>query len=188
MSLWELPQTTDIGGQTYHINADYRDILEVIACLQNTNTAEQERMYIALALFYDSFDTMPPEQWQQAADYLFRFVNLGEAETDSRPSPKRIDWAQDYQMIAAEVNKSAGFEVRSVEFLHWWTSIGYFNTVGDGQLATVCAIREKRRKGKKLEQWEQEYYTENKAKVDLKAAYTAEEQSEQEELKRILGE
>ncbi|MEG1207561.1 MAG: Gp15 family bacteriophage protein [Angelakisella sp.] len=188
MITWRLPETAEIGGQQYRINADFRDVLEVIARLQNTEEPEQERMYIALALFYDDFDQIPGEHWQAAAEYLCDFINLGEHEQDSRPAPKRIDWEQDYQMIAAEVNKSAGFEVRSVPFLHWWTFIGYFHTVGDGQLATVCSIREKRRKGKKLEQWEQEYYRENKAKIDLKATYSAEEQEELEELKKILGE
>ncbi len=91
-------------------------------------------------------------------------------------------------MIVADVNKVAGVEVRAVEFLHWWTFMAYFHAIGEGQLSTLVSIRDKLRRGKKLEKWEQEYYRKNKDKVDLKKHYSAEELAEQERLKKLLGE
>ena len=91
-------------------------------------------------------------------------------------------------MIVADVNKVVGTEIRALPFLHWWTFVSYFNAIGEGQLSTLVSIREKLRKGKKLEKWEQEYYRKNKDKVDLKKRYSAEELAEQERLKKLLGE
>ena len=75
-----------------------------------------------------------------------------------------------------------------MEFLHWWTFMAYFHAIGEGQLSTLVSIRDKLRRGKKLEKWEQEYYRKNKDKVDLKKHYSAEELAEQERLKKLLGE
>ena len=78
-------------------------------------------------------------------------------------------------MIVSDVNRVAGCEIRALSFCHWWTFISWFNAIGDGQLATVVYVREKLRKGKKLEKWEQEFYKENRAKIEFKVKYTAAE-------------
>ena len=91
-------------------------------------------------------------------------------------------------MIVADVNKVAGCEVRALPFCHWWTFIAWFNAIGEGQLSTVVSIRDKLRRGKKLEKWEQEFYRDHKRQVNLKQRYTAEELAEQERLKKLLGE
>ena len=108
-------------------------------------------------------------------------------EQGPKYGPRLLDWEQDAQIILADVNKVAGTEIRSLPFLHWWTFLSYFNAVGEGQLATLVSIREKRRTGKKLEKWEEEYYRKNKHRVDLKKRYTPEELAEQERLKKLLG-
>lgn len=84
--------------------------------------------------------------------------------------------------------RAQAMEVRVVAFLHWWTFMAYFNAIGEGQLSTLVSIRDKLRRGKKLEKWEQEYYRKNKERVDLKKRYSAEELAEQERLKKLLGE
>ena len=88
----------------------------------------------------------------------------------------------------ADVNKVAGTEIRAIPFLHWWTFMAYFNAIGEGQLSTLVSIRDKLRRGKKLEKWEQEYYRKNKERVDLRKRYSAEELAEQQRLKMLLGE
>lgn len=49
------------------------------------------------------------------------------------------------------MNKAAGFETRTVKYLHWWTFLGYFNEIGEGLFSSVIGIRQKLNKGKKLE-------------------------------------
>lgn len=183
MSPWNLPTSAVIGGREYPIHADYRDVLEIFAYLDDPDRPEYIRWQIALALFYDG--EIPPAHMQEAMDYLSEFVSCG--QRDARPGPKLMDWEQDAQIIVADVNKVAGTEIRAVEFLHWWTFMAYFHAIGEGQLSILVAIRDKLRRGKKLEKWEQEYYRKNREKVDLKKHYSAEELAEQERLKKLLG-
>ena len=148
---------------------------------------EAIRMQVALALFYEDFFRMPSEHWEEAAKWMERFIGGG-IDDDGRPAPKLIDWEQDSAMIIADINRVAGCEIRALPHLHWWTFLGWFGGIGQGQLATVVAIRDKLRRGKKLEKWEQEFYHEHRAKVDFKKKYTQQEIEEQERLKRLLGE
>lgn len=173
MTGWSLPTALTVGGREYQINADYRDILEVISYLQDEDALTGR--YVALSLFYEGFDTMPRADYPQAMEELARFIDLGEDQSEGPAPPKTIDWEQDRMVIVSEINKAAGLEVRSLSFLHWWTFMGYFGAIGEGQLSMLVAIREKLRKGKKLESWEREYYQQNRSRVDFKRKYTANE-------------
>ena len=184
MSQWNLPASAEIGGVVYPINADFRDILDIFRYLDDPDQPEYIRWQIALALFYEG--QIPAQHMQEAMAYLADFIACG--SRDTKPGPRLLDWEQDAQMIVADVNKVAGAEVRAMPFLHWWTFMAYFNAIGEGQLSTLVSIRDKLRRGKKLEKWEQEYYRKNKDRVELKKRYSAEELAEQERLKKLLGE
>lgn len=186
MRIWGLPSFATVNGREYKIATDYRDILEIIGCITNEESTDFERLYIAMGLFYDDFDSLPESDYQEAYEQMCRFISCEEDDT-GRPCVKLIDWEQDERMIASEINKVAGCEVRAVPYLHWWTFIGYFNSIGEGQLSTVVSIRNKLKRGKKLEKWERDYYNENRRTVDLRRKYTAEEKAELERLKELLG-
>ena len=184
MNPWKLPQTAEFGGIVYQLNTDFRDILEIMGYLDDPDKPEYLRWRIALALFYEG--DIPAEHQQEAMEYLAKFVSCG--ETDTKPGPKLLDWEQDAQAIVADVNKVAGTEIRALPYLHWWTFLSYFHAIGEGQLSTLVSIRDKLRRGKKLEQWEKDFYRENKTRVDLKKKYSADDLAEQERLKKLLGE
>ncbi len=181
---WELPTRAVIGGESYGIHADFRDVLEVFSYLDDPALPEYLRWRIALALFYEG--QIPECCAREAMDYLAWFLNCGREETPT-PGPKLIDWKQDEQVVAADINKVAGREVRALPFLHWWTFMAYFHAIGEGQLSTLVSIREKLLRGKRLEKWEQEYYRKNKALVDLKQRLSPEEQAEKQRLERLLN-
>lgn len=172
MTGWGLPESAFVGGREYQVNADYRDILEIIDYLQDINLDDVTRRYVAMSLFYEGFETMPRSDYRDAMAEMLRFINLGEGPEDGRPQPKTIDWEQDRTIIAAEINKVAGLDVRGLEFLHWWTFMGFFGAIGEGQLSMLVSIREKRRKGKRLEDWERDYYRRNIHRVEFKQRYT----------------
>lgn len=174
MTGWGLPTSLTVGGREYRINADYRDILEIISYLQDEDAITGR--YVALALFYEGFEDMPRTDHPQAMEELARFIDLGEDPEEGPSPPRTIDWEQDRTVIVSEINKVAGLEVRSLPFLHWWTFMGWFGAIGEGQLSTLVALREKLRKGKKLESWEREYYQQNRSRVDFKRRYTADEE------------
>lgn len=183
MKPWSLPTTAVIAGVEYEINADYRDILQIMEYLQNPDQPEYVRWHVAVALFYEG--EIPEEHAQEAMECLASFITCGEPE--EKPGPKLLDWEQDAQIIVADVNKVAGAEIRSLEFLHWWTFVAYFHAIGEGQLSTLVSIRDKLHRGKPLEKWEQEYYRRNQSAVDLKRKYTTAEEDALERFAKMLG-
>lgn len=186
MDLWSLPERLEIGEREYAVNADFRDVLEIIRWLTDPGENERVRLYVALRLFYDEFDAIPRKDQEQAARQMMLFIAGGKEEQGPR-GPRLLDWEQDKTLIVADVNRVAGCEVRALPFCHWWTFLAWFGGIGEGQLATVAGIRDKLRRGKKLEKWEREYYRQHKSEVDLKPRYTAEERAEQERLQELLG-
>lgn len=187
MTGWQLPHAVELGGHEYRINADYRDILDIIRRFSDPDEEEYARLYVALHLFYTDFKAIPVDLQQDAARQMMLFI-AGGVEDSGPPGPKLFDWEQDWDMIIAGVNKAAGCEVRALPFCHWWTFLSWFSAIGEGQFSTVVSIRSKQHQGKKLEKWEKEYYQRNRARVTLKPRYTAEELAEQERLKKLLGE
>lgn len=183
MNAWSLPSSAVFGGKEYKINADFRDILEVIQYLTDQSRPEFIRWRIAMGLFYD--EKIPQEHQTKAMEYMSEFISYG--SKGAKPGPKLMDWNTDAQLIVADVNKVAGQEIRAVPFLHWWTFLSYFYGIGEGQLSTVVSIRSKKAKGKKLEKWEQEYYRENKALVDMRPTQAEEAvRAEKENIMKYL--
>lgn len=183
--IWQLPLTTDIGGKTYHIHGDFRDILEIFSYWENPDLTDFLRWRIALALFYE--EQIPQKSEREAMEYLAFFIRCGQRE-EVNPSPRLIDWQQDAPAIISDVNKVAGREIRSMPFLHWWTFMAWFFGIGEGQLSTILSIREKLRRGEKLEKWEAAFYRENKQRIDIKKRYSQSELEEQAKIRKLLGE
>ena len=111
---WGLPESTRIRGKEYGHRSDYREILKLLALLSDESRPEFIRWHGALCYFYR--EALPQEAWEEAMAYLAAFLCAGE---ETAPGPRRFDWQQDAQMIAAGVNAVAGFEVRSAPYLHW---------------------------------------------------------------------
>lgn len=176
MTGWDLPETLEVGGVPRTIHADYRDVLGVLAQINNEDQPEMVRTYVALALFYEDWEAIPADSYHEAVAQMYWFINGGEDEPDQAPAPKTIDWEQDRQLIVADVNKVAGCEVRALPFCHWWTFLAWFGAIGEGQLSTVVAIREKLRKHKNLDDWERDYYRKNRQRVDFRSKYSRAEE------------
>ena len=179
MNSWVLPTSVCVGGKDYPVCTDYRDIIEIMRYLDDVEKPLYLRWDIALSLFYDTV----PDDREEAMKAMSDFISEGEEEKQGQ---KLLDWDQDARAIIADVNKVAGKEIRSVPYLHWWTFLSYFRAIGEGQLSTLVGIRNKLRKGRKLEKWEQEFYRENRSAVDFKKKYTAEEEEEKERLLKML--
>ncbi len=184
MNLWQLPKSAVIGGKEYLLHTDYRDILEIFSYLDDPELPGYLRWQIALALLFEG--EIPEKDKKEATEYLCMFLRGGTPE-EGRPGPKLLDWQQDAPLIVADINKVAGQEIRQVPYLHWWTFLSLFHSIGQGQLSAVVSIRDKLRRGKKLEDWEKEFYRENKSRVDLPKRYSKEDLIEQERLKKLLG-
>ena len=184
MTSWELPRQAVLGGVLYSIHTDYRDILEIFSYFEDPDLPEYLKWRIALALFYDA--EIPEDRLQEAMEFLAEFLKGGRQDA-VKAAPKLLDWEQDAGVIVAEVNKVAGQEIRALPYVHWWTFLSWFHGIGEGQLSLLVGIREKLRKGKKLEPHEKDYYRIHKAAVDLKPRYSREELAQKQVLEKLLG-
>lgn len=194
MYAWELPTSLEVGGKEYAIRTDYRVILDILAAMNDPEifdpgmTEEEKKMeqfMTMLQILYIDFDSIPAKDWQEATKKAVDFIDCG-IKGDDKPKPRTMDWEQDAPIIAPEISKIAGRDIRIGE-THWWEFFGYYLGIGEGVFNTIVSIREKKRKGKKLEKWEQEFYRNNKSLVDLKIKKAERSEEEKEELRKLFG-
>lgn len=195
MDAWKLPTSLNVNGVEYTIQTDYRVILDILAAMNDPDIFEpgmseeekqEERSLTMLQILYIDFDTMPLSDWQEAAKKACEFIDCG-IRDDGKPKPRTMDWEKDGPVIVPAVNKVAGKDVRSVKYMHWWTFFAMYMEIGESTFATIVSIRDKKRKGKKLEKWEQEFYRNNKILVDLNAKKVERSEEEKEALREIFG-
>ena len=166
--MYEIPVTIEIDGRIFPIRCkgDYRMVLDCFSCLNDFDLTQDERIYGALIIFYEDFNDLSDfigldsELIVSLVKSMYDFMECNENPMHSMPF-KAIDWDKDSQMICSAVNKVAHTEVRSIEYLHWWTFMGYFSEVGDSVLSTVVGIRNKIKRGKKLEKYEKDFKAHN---------------------------
>lgn len=99
----------------------------------------------------------------------------------------------DFDKVLEGVNlagtaRAAGQDLRALPHLHWWSFLGWFDSIADGPFATVVALRDKLRRGKKLEPWEREFYRAHRAEVDLHRPASPEADAEKQRLLALLKE
>lgn len=187
MGIGRLPTELPVGDCMYVIRTDYRDILRIFEACEDPDLTDYEKIIVMLTIMYPDLKQIPGTDYEEAMKQAKWFLDCGQAEDESRKPTKMIDWIQDETLIFPAVNKVAGKEVRAVEYMHWWTFMGYFLEIEEGTFSMVLGIRQKRMKGKKLEKWEQDFYRNNKNLCDLKKRYTAEEQAEIDYWNKLLG-
>ena len=158
-----LPKALEVGGEDWEIRSDYRNILRIFEALEDDNLNETEKLYVMLDRMFVDFKKMPKGYYEEAYKKASEFIECHD-RSDDKTSPKLINWEKDEHMIFPAINAVAGCEVRGVKYMHWWTFLGYFESVDNESLwSFVLSIRQKRAKGKKLEKHEQEFFAKNKA-------------------------
>lgn len=171
--IWDLPTEVEIDGRMYPIRSDYRVILDICVALTDPELTDRERGYVVLDLFYPQMEKIPYESLNEAVQKCFWFIRCGEPEEKNKRKTTLVSWEQDFQYIVAPINRVAGHEIRTDEYLHWWTFIGYYNEIGgDCTFAQIVRIRDKLAKGKLKDKDDRKWYQENKRLVDIRKTYT----------------
>ncbi len=183
--IFDLPTSVTFGGREWAINTDYRDVLTILMAFEDAELTDNEKGYVCLNNLYPDFAEIPKDQMQAAYDAAIEFIDHGSAD-GKKPPRKTMDWTQDAPLIFPAVNHVAGFEVRSAEYIHWWTFLGYFMEIRESTYSTVLSLRQKKARGKKLEKYEQEYWRNNKGICELRRRETAEEKAEKARLLALL--
>ena len=184
-----------MGAVDYPIRTDYRNILQVFEAFQDPDLQPEEKWIVAIYLLFEDFtradDVLQAAQngfdLGEAMGRISWFISAGQPEKQVLEQPT-YNWTQDEQMIFSAVNKVAGKETRELDYLHWWTFLGYFNEAGEGTFSFIVGIRHKLNKGKKLEKHEREFLSHNKELVLMKKPLTKEGQEQEDAYKSLLDE
>lgn len=176
--IWSLPISVKIDGKEYAIRnkCDYRVVLDVISALNDEELEMEHRLECALFIFYEDLTGL--KDIQTAITEMMKIINLGEETAEEeQQKPQLMDWEHDFPQLAPPISRVLGYSVRDANrYTHWWDFIGAYMEIGKCTFANIISIRNKRMKGKKLEDWEREFYRENKKMVDLPHKLTDEEQ------------
>ena len=179
---YDLPIVCHIDNKEYPIRnkGDYRVILDIISALDDEGLTENNRIFAALYIFYEGGNI--PENTETAVKEMFDFISRG---TDEQAQPKKImDWEQDFPILIAPINRVLGQEIRALPYLHWWSFLSAYMEIGECTFSFIVSIREKRRKGIKLDKYEQEYYNTHRKMIDLKSSLS---KAEEDWINEILG-
>lgn len=192
MPAYSLPTSIQTTRASFNIRnqGDFRMVLDCFSALNDVELSESERLYSALMIFYEDFNSisdMPEsETLAECVKQMFEFFNQGEELTSNTQNIKVIDWDKDSNLVASAINSVAGKDIRGVDYMHWWTFLSYFMAVGECPLATVTSIRYKTAKGKKLEENEKQYKRDNPQffTTDLR---TTEQKEADEYIRQLWG-
>lgn len=182
MAIGQLPTSLEVNGKQYDIRSDFRVGLNIIQAYTDPDLSNVEKSLVLLMCLYEDYESIPDSDIAEAINKGIWFLDCGKTTEHVTNKKPLYDFEQDEQIIFSAVNKVAGKEVRSCEYLHFWTFMGYFSEIGMGTFATVVSIREKQRKHKKLEKAERDFIRDNPDVVNLKRKYS---QDDLEFLKKL---
>lgn len=189
MDVWTLPTYLNVGGEDWEIETDFRKILKILCMFNNPEYDPDDKWSICLGALFKGFniDNPPPNKIiAEMQEKAMEFIDMG-IKDDGKRKPHTMDWEQDAAVIIPSVNRVLGKEVRALEYLHWWTFLGAYMEIGESLFSQILNIRQKKAKGKKLEKYEQEFYKDNKALIDLQVKRVERSQEEKDELRKLFG-
>ena len=180
-----LATSLEVNGVERPIRYQYTAVLDIIRALNDRELEDSEKVYCCLYILYEDFEDIPPKDYEAAFLAAQEFIDNG-METDKKDNVKRVDFEQDEKLLIPAINRVAGREIRLDPDIHWWTFLGWFMEIGDCTYSHVLNIRNKKAKGKQLEKWEQEFYSENRKIVDIQVRLTEEEKEAERRLNEML--
>lgn len=176
----ELPYTLTIDGKEREILPDFRDVLNIISAFSDPELGTTERNIITLNnLYVDDWQTFG--NVNEALEKAIWFIDGGKTHKDKEPSPRLMDWEQDFPILIAPINRVAGKEIRDTDFLHWWTFLGYYQEIGECTFSHIVGLRKKLKRGTKLDKQDREYIKENRDIVILHNRLSEDEQAQEDE-------
>ncbi len=179
-----LPKSVEINGVECTFKSDYRDILYLFEILSDPDLLQQEAVMLACENFYDTDYYM--SDLNTAITEMFSFMSCGDngSKGSTHPGERLYDWDKDFNIIIAPINRILGYDVRGVEYLHWWTFMSAFMEIGECTFSTYVSIRRKLQRGIKLEKHEEKIYREHAQEISLPKKYDSTTQALMDE---ILG-
>lgn len=164
----QLPVALEVGGRLLPINADFRNVLTIFEALCDCELSDREKAYVCLCRLYTV--PVPNDAAEEAIKKAYWFCDGGDMPKTEPEAVRTVDWKHDEQIIFPAVSKTVGVvDIRVLPFMHWWTFLGSFGEIGEGLFSSVMNIRHKKAKGKRLEKYEEEFYSRNKELIRLRS-------------------
>lgn len=165
-------------------------VLDCFKAINDKELTEQERVMASLIIFYEDINSLDDidkysEILRPLQEQMFLFFDCGEKNLQSNTGGiKLFDWDADSNLVVSAVNNVAGKEIRSLNYLHWWTFISYYTAIKECLLTEVLSLRYKKAHGEKLEKYEKKFIQNNPQyfNIDMRS----DEQKEADEYVRQL--
>ena len=104
---YSLPKSVELGGKQYAIRSDYRDILDILEMLSDSELDSADKAEAVMEMFYPDYEDIPYTEYENAVRQCISFINCGEEECRDEKRPKLMDWQQDFPMIASPINRQS---------------------------------------------------------------------------------
>lgn len=193
--MYDLQTKVEINGEPFGIRekGDFRMVLDCFKALNDKELSDMERLYAALIIFYEDFedieDVLKKDKiLKELTDEMFKFFNQGQEDLQSNTGGhKLIDWDKDSNLICSAINNVAKQEIRSLDYLHWWTFLGYYTAIGECPLSNIVSLRYKIANGEKLEKHEKKFIQDNPDFFNIDMRSNTQKQAE-EYVRKLWGE
>lgn len=190
-----LPESLSLDGKRYDIRHDYRDCLAIFEALSDVDLTDGEKQEVTVYMLYSDFHNAEELEeavnngfpYREALEQAYWFLNCGKKQEKHPVHRKLFDWEQDEQLIFSAVNKVADKEVREVDYMHFWTFMGYFQEVGESLFSQVVSIRSKKLRGEKLDKSEERFCIENSTLVKLEKKYSQADKDFLDKINEMIG-
>lgn len=180
----ELPKQLEVAGVYRNIRTNYKDIINILIMFEDPDLSKEQKVWDCLDILYYDLDSIPQKDYDAAFQAALKFIDHG-IEQEKEKSPHLMDWEKDEPILIPAINKVAGFDIRSVKYIHWWTFLGYYMEIGESIFAQVVNVRNKKAKKKKLNDVEKDFYKHNQALIKLPVKRTKEEQEKYDKLNAL---
>lgn len=170
--MWDLPIAVTIDGEVHKIRnrCDYRVVLDAMIALNDSSMPQEMAAFCALEIFYEDFSKI--KNIELAMQEMSKVISYGVQDTsklnEGSSALKLMDWEYDFCHIAPAVSKVLGYSIRDPDkYTHWHDFVGAYMEMGECTFQAIIRIRNKLKKGEKLEDYEKKYMLENPAIIHL---------------------
>lgn len=169
----------EVNGKRYEIRPDFETMMYIYEAFYDSELDDHQKAYVCMKNLYVDFESIPHEDYQEACEKAFWFCNGGDIPKEEHDTSV-LDWLHDERIIFPAISHILGVpDIRALPDTHWWTVCGSLGELSpDSLFSVVISIRSKLGKGKKLERYEQEFYSKNRGLIDIPRRLTEEEQAE----------
>ena len=167
--MYSLQTSVEIGQASFKIRnkGDFRVVLDCFEILHDSTLTSTDKTICSLFVFYEDFKNIQDvieqaDLWEDLSAAMYKFFNGGEDNVESNTGGYNlVDWVKDSNLICSAINSMLRQEIRSMDYLHWWTFLSYYNALGECPFSVIVSIRYKIAKGIKLEKHERKFRQEN---------------------------